>query len=291
MDRILAAGSPIEKINHQDFGFTEGPANDGQGNLYFIDYKQNWIVRHDMTAGTFEVWARNTEGSNGAKFFRTGQLVSCRGRACDVVTWTYDGRVDQVLASGYAGKPFNGPNDIVISREGWIYFTDPNFEGRNHHPEGVYSLGPDGVLKRIDEGIVRPNGILLTPDEKTLIINGTSQRELIAWDVQPDGSVSNRRIWARVRDPNRQLYPGYPAQNWYGCDGMTVDQDGNLYITMGAGVEVFDSSGGTLGVIPIPQKPTNCCFGGPDRKTLYVTAQSSLYRVRCRIPGIVFQQG
>lgn len=287
---LVERGQLPVRLNDEDFFFTEGPTNDWHGNIFFCDLKQNWIVRYDSIAHKFETWATETGGSNGACFLQSGKLVSCRGTALDVVRWKDDGTVDQVLASSYDGKPFNGPNDLAISRTGWIYFTDPNFDLRDNQPEGVYALSPSGDLTRIDEGIWRPNGIILTPDEKTLIINGTKQRELIAYDVADDGSVSGRRVFAQVRDPNRNAYPGYPPADWFGCDGMAIDVEGNLYVTCGAGVEVFNSLGKTLGTITIPEKPTNACFGGPDGRTLFVTAQKSLYSVRCTLPGIVFQQ-
>jgi gluconolactonase len=130
---------------------------------------------------------------------------------------------------------------------------------------------------------------VLTPDETMLIVNGTLQRELIAYDVAPDGSVSNRRVFAEVSDPDRRSYPGYP-EHWFGCDGMAMDVEGNVYVTCGAGLQVFDVHGRIVSTITIPEKPTNVCFAGPDRRTLFVTAQTSLYRLESRIAGVVFQQ-
>lgn len=297
MDRnTLPDFAPVEKgarpirVNRDPFVFTEGPTNDRRGNIFFVDYKQHWIVRHDTMSGDCAVWARDTGGSNGACFLFDGRLVSCRGTACDVVIWSSAGTVAETITSSFEGRPYNGPNDLAISRNGWIYFTDPNFDARNHQPEAVYAVSPAGSVQRIDDGISRPNGIILTPDEETLIINGTTQRELIAHDVHADGSVSNRRVFTAVRDPNRKAYPGYPPENWFGCDGMAIDQDGNLFVTCGAGVEVFNRQGQSLGVIVTPEKPTNACFGGPGNRTLFITAQTSLYSIRCSVPGIIFQQ-
>ena len=287
---LVAAGQRPRRLNATDFGFTEGPANDGAGCILFCDLKANRIHRFDTRTEAFSVWAEDTQGSNGACFRSGGPMVSCRGGACDVVEWTSDGRVARVLASGYEGKPFNGPNDLVIARNGWIYFTDPDFDQLLHHPDAVYSLSPSGQVHRIDDQIHRPNGLLLTPDEFTLIIDGTRQRELIALDVQPNGSVINRRIYGSVRDPNREAYTGYPSENWFGCDGMAIDEQHHLYVTCGAGVEVFDARGESIGVIVTPEKPCNVCFAAPDRSTLYITAQTSLYSIPVLVPGIVFQQ-
>jgi gluconolactonase len=282
-------GLPV-RLNTVDFGFTEGPTNDRDGSIFFCDLMANLIHRYDTRSNKFSVWAVATQGSNGACFLRDGSLVSCRGLACDVVRWSGDGRVDQVLASSYEGRPFNAPNDLVITKSGWIYFTDPDFDSRDHHPDAVYSISPQGEIRRLDENIQRPNGILLTPDESQLIINGTKQREIIAHDVQPDGSLANRHVYASVRDPNREAYKGYPAEGWFGCDGMAIDEEWNLYVTCGSGVEVFNRERFSLGVIVTQEKPCNVCFGGPDRKTLFITAQKSLYKVPVETPGVVFQQ-
>ena len=287
---VVEADALPERVNREDFLFTEGPVNDRQGGILFCDYKREWIVRYDERTGECAVWAEQTGGSNGACFFADGTLASCRGNACDVVTWTDDGRVRKVLASEYEGRAFNGPNDLVISGAGWVYFTDPNFDQRNHQPESVYSISPVGDVSRLATGISRPNGIVLTPDESTLIVNGTLQRELVAFDVRADGGVENRRVYAEVRDPNREAYTGYPPEGWFGCDGMAMDVKSHLFVTCGAGVEVFDASGQSVGVIVPPEKPTNVCFGGEDRRTLYITAQKSLYAVRCLHEGLIFQQ-
>lgn len=285
----VASALPL-KLNTIGFGFTEGPTNDGHGTIYFCDLKANRIHRYDPRTNEFSVWAEDTQGSNGACFLRDGSLVSCRGVACDVVRWTADGRVGKVLAHSYDGKPFNAPNDLVIARNGWIYFTDPDFDLRNHHPDAVYSISPQGEVTRVEEGILRPNGIVLSPDESMLIVDGTKQREVIAYDILADGTLTNRHVYASVRDPNRVAYPGYPAEAWFGCDGMAIDEEWNLYVTCGAGVEVFDRDRNSVGVITTPEKPCNVCFGGPDRKILFITAQTSLYQVPVNVPGVIFQQ-
>jgi gluconolactonase len=276
-------------INQQPYVFTEGPSYDGEGKIYFVDNEQSLIISYDLQTNTLSTWATETQGANGTAFLTSGELVSCRGVARDVVLWGPNGKAKQVLALEYEGRRFNAPNDLVISRTGWIYFTDPDFEQCHSMPESVYSISPQGVVRRIDEGIARPNGIVLTPDERVLIINGTTQRELIAHDVGTDGRVSNRRTFALVRDPDRQTYSSYPEQ-WFGCDGMAVDIEGHLYVTTGAGIQVFDHRGNFVGIIKVQQKPTNVCFGGMENRTLFITAQSSLYCMQCKIPGIVFQQ-
>lgn len=286
---MLSFDHPIEKVNRLSYGFTEGPAYDRRGHVYFVDYARSLIVRHNIQTGTFEVWATATEHANGGAFLFDGTLVSCRGGARDVVIWSPNGVVDRVLAFEYQGRRFNAPNDLVISRIGWIYFTDPDFDQRTSMPDAVYALSPQGMVHRIDENILRPNGIMLNPDETVLLINGTLQREVIAYDVAANGALSNRRIFATVSDPDRERYPGYPNR-WFGCDGMAVDVEGHVYVTCGAGLQAFDAGGRLVATLTIPEKPTNVCFAGADTRTLFVTAQTSLYRLQAPIPGVVFQQ-
>lgn len=290
LNAIREPRAVLTKLNTEiEYGFTEGPANDSKGNLYFVDTRNSLIIKHNMAEKTFETWATDTKVANGSMFYKDGPLVSCRAEGRDVVVWKEDGTVDRVLASEYRGTQLNAPNDLVIAKNGWIYFTDPNFQKQGVMPVSVYSLSPEGELTRICEDIKVPNGIILTPDERTLIINGTFQPEIIAYDVHEDGSVSNRRVYCRVEEPDREKF-ARRAPDWYGCDGMAMDTAGNLYVTTGAGVQVFDSEGQLIGIIPVPEKPCNAAFGGPENKTLYITAQHSLYSIPCKIPGVIFQQ-
>ena len=277
---VINSNQKFRKINKQPYLFTEGPANDGKGKIYFVDYGQNQIVAYDTARTTLDTWASDTQGANGAAFLTSGQLVSCRGVARDLVLWRSDGTVERVLASEYQGNLFNSPNDLVINKAGWVYFTDPDFDEHQSMPEAVYALSPRGILQCIEQAIARPNGIVLSPDEHLLIINGTAQRELIAYDVDVNGQLSNRRIFAVVCDPDRESYPGYP-ERWFGCDGMAVDIEGHLYVTTGAGLQIFDRIGRFMGSIKVPEKPTNVCVGGSDKRTLFITARdvSVLHRM------------
>lgn len=292
LDDVINRDSTAQKVNREiQFSFTEGPANDGEGNLYFVDNTTRLIYKHDMTAKTFCVWAFNTQLANGSIFYKNGPLVSCRAEGRDIVVWRDDGTVDRVIVAEYNGQRLNEPNDLVISKTGWIYFTDPLFQPSDEKVlnMGVYALSPEGVLELICDDIKGPNGIILTPDENTLIIDGTFQPELIAYDVTSNGSVINRRVYGMVQQPDEVLRKNR-SEDWYGCDGMAIDEEGHLIVTTGIGLQVFNDQGEYLGVIDVPEKPCNAAFGGPDNTTLYITAQTSLYTIDWQVPGINFQQ-
>ncbi len=191
-----------------------------------------------------------------------------------------------VLASTFEGRPFLGPNDLVADRKGGVYFTDPG----GYPPAGqyltelpsVYYLKPDGSVIKIADDIPRPNGIILSPDEKTLYVSNTLGAYVIAFDVQPDGSVRNERNFARLAGiamTNRGVRSG--------ADGIAVDEAGRLYVTSTIGVQVFSPEGKHLGTIPVgnPDGPQNIAFAGPDKKTLYIVGDGAVWKVAMLAQG------
>jgi len=267
---ILPKGAKAQKIKG-GFQFTEGPAWNSKGDLYFSDIPADTIYRLGAD-GKVSTFLKPSGQSNGLMVDKDGNVIACRHQARDVVRISPDKKIT-VLASSFEGKRLNSPNDLAISLTGAIYFTDPTYglEGKpGEQPvEGVYRIGTDGTVTRVVDDMVRPNGIVLGPGEKTLYVADSERKVVRAYDLSEDGKASNGRDFATVK--------GTP-------DGMGLDAMGSLYVTAD-GVWVFDYAGNKLGVIPIPEVPANLDFGGKDLKTLYVTAQKSVYKVDLGVAG------
>ncbi len=272
LESILPPDAEVEQVA-TGFTFTEGPAWDGKGNLYFSDIPENVIKRVDE-AGNVSVFLEPSGKSNGLMFDGKGDLLACRHWERDVARISPDGTVE-VLADSCDGKKLNSPNDCIIAADGAIYFTDPHYglEGRPREQdvEGVYRLTPDGTVTRVIDDMTRPNGIFISPDGKTLYVADTEEKKVRAYTLQPDGSATDGRDFPAMT--------GSP-------DGMTLDSEGNIYCTGGGGVWVFDPGGKHLGTIETPETPANCTFGGPENKTLYMTARTSVYRVQLLKSGL-----
>jgi gluconolactonase len=283
--QILAPGAKVEKVA-SGCKFTEGPAWDGKGNLYFSDSPNNRIMVY-RESGKSEVWKSPARGANGMLFDAKGRLVTCNSQLASdgrsVTRYEPDGKIT-VLASAYQGKKLNSPNDLAIDNVGRIYFTDPRY-GETGDVEqdrmAVYRIETDGKLTRVIGDVQVPNGILITPDGRTLYLADNSPAEggartLIAYDVHADGKVIRRKVL-------------YDLGKERGIDGMVLDTEGNIYATAGTeaktGVYVISPQGKLLTFIRTPETATNCTFGGKDLKTLYITGGESLYRVRTRTKG------
>ncbi len=269
---------PVEKVAG-GFQFTEGPAADHQGNLYFTDIPKTTI--HRLTSdGKVEVFTDQSGRSNGLMFGPKGELYACE-MAGQLVVWDVEKRERRVLADKYDGKPLNAPNDLVLDRQGGIYFTDPHFGAANPLPQGgtcVYYWSAKEGVRRVTENLPAPNGVMLSPDEKTLYIFPSGSATMLSFPVEEPGKLG----------PQREFYELQPGGN--GADGATIDSKGNLYITSHLGIEVVDPAGKALGVIECPEKPANVTFGGPDLKTLYITARTSLYAAPMEVKGHRFGQ-
>lgn len=284
-DKIAGIGpaGEVKKV-HGDFQFTEGPAADRSGNLFFTDVAGNKLYQVDAT-GKLSALLDPSNHTNGLMINAAGNIVACEmdGRLIEVNPKTKEVKS---LADGYEGKRFNAPNDLVIDREGGIYFTDPHFRAPMPLPQGVrafYYRAPDGKVTRL--GVVEnaPNGILLSPDEKTLYVIPSMQAEMLAYPVEGPGKIGAQKVFCTLKQAS--------GKTTGGGDGLTIDVKGNLYITSALGVQVFDSQGKLLGIIEFPEQPSNCDFGGKDNKTLYATARTSLYAVPMEIAGHVFPAG
>jgi gluconolactonase len=297
---IVAPGARVETATF--VAFLEGPAADSDGHVYFSDIRNNRILRLSPD-GTLSVFREDSGRTNGNVFDIAGRLVSCEGaefgaggRRRVVRTDMRSGQVS-VLSERYDGKRHNSPNDAVVDSKGRIYFTDPRYGDRSDMEmdvEGVYRVELDGTVTRVlaQPAIGRPNGIAITPDDRTLYVIDAhpvpgGNRKVWAFSIDSDGTLTKQR----------EIYDFAPGR---GGDGMELDQQGNLYVCAGIinprgphetdqnppGVYVITPQGNLLGRIPIPEDLiTNCCFGGPDWKTLYVTAGKTLYSVRVTIAG------
>jgi len=268
----IMAGSPRLERVATGFAFTEGPAWDGKGALYFSDIDADAVRR--LQGGKVATYLAPSGKANGLAVDPQGALLACRGGARDLAKIEAPDHIS-VLAGQYQGKALNSPNDLALGPDGAIYFTDPAYglEGRPQEQpvEGVYRLAPDGTLSLAVSDMARPNGIALAPGGFTLYVADSSRRVIRAYELEQDGTVGEGRDFARILD-------GTP-------DGMKVDARGNVYLAAGKAIRVHDPAGNHLGTIPVPEAAANCAFGGADGRTLYITARTSLYRIRLGIPG------
>ncbi len=284
-DPIVPDDARLEKV----WGggeFTEGPAYGPDGRVYFSDIG-NRILAYDPRTGRAAVYREPSGRANGLDFDPQGRLVAAEGANTGggrrVSITEKDGTV-RTLADRWQGKRFNSPNDLTIDTRGRVYVTDPRYVGdepREIATESVYRIDPDGTVTQIITDVQKPNGIVLSPDMATLYLADSSPRghqHLLAFPLKPDGTVG----------PKRLLHDFGKGR---GIDGMCVDVRGNIYGAAGrvrdkdAGVYVFSPEGRQVAFLPTPEDPTHCVFAGPDRKTLYVTAGQSLYRVPLKVEG------
>jgi gluconolactonase len=221
------------------------------------------------------VWREGSEGTNGLGIAPGGDVVMCEGTARRVTrSPAAVAPAPTVVADSYLGDRFNSPNDVIVRGDGTIYFTDPTYGlggGNQEIPfQGVFRVTPEGEVTLLADDFEQPNGIALSPDEAILYVTDSEAGGLHSFAVNPDGTTGSRV----------SLGSGIG-----GSDGMAVDEGGNLYLTTGNGVDVFRPDGTLRGNIPVPEQPANCTFGGPDRRTLLITARTSVYRVDLNVPG------
>lgn len=285
LDGIVAPGAELRQVA-TGFGFTEGPSWDWvEGRLVFSDIPRNRIhwVTNDGTTGILLEPSRN---ANGTFYDRDGNLVVCRHDARDVARLDRAGNVT-ILADTYDGGRFNSPNDLAITPEGTIYFTDPTY-GLGDRPkeqpcQGVYRIGVNGSVTRVADDMTMPNGILVSPDGQALYVNDSVDQLVRAYPIREDGSCGPGETIASIR----ALAPGEQGVP----DGMAMDEDGIIYCTGAGGVWVLRPDGTKLGRIGTPEPPANCAFGGPDGRTLYITARTSVYAIELVARGFFPTRG
>ena len=259
------------------FVFTEGPLWHPDGFYYFVDVRSSVLYR--LTPGRpHEVVREKTGGGNGTTFDLQGRLVLCEGENRRVTRTASDGRIE-VLMDRFEGKRLNRPNDVVCRSDGSIYFTDPGLRvplGERELPyAGVYRVAPDGTQSLVAD-FEYPNGLAFSPDERRLYVANTRWAQYIhVLELDAAGKMMRRRIFA---DMSSDETDGVP-------DGMKVDVEGRVYCTGPGGTWVFAPDGTRLGIIRTPEVPANLAFGGPDLKTLFFTARTSVYTMRVKVPG------
>ncbi len=261
------------------FGFTEGPVWDPKGFVYLSDEEQNKIYR------VFPDGRKETVVSlgdpDGSTFDRQLNLISTASVVRAIIKVQPDGKF-QVLADKFEGKKFNSPNDVVTGPDGAIYFTDPTLDlvkgEKQEIPfQGVYRLGSDGAVKLLTKDLAQPNGLAFSPDGKKFYVDDSERRDIRVYEVGKDGSLQNGRLFGKEDGPKDSGVP----------DGMRLDRKGNMFVTGPLGIWVWDAAGHHLGTIVMPEQPANLAWGDPDYGTLYVTATTSLYKLRTKTIGFV----
>ena len=290
LDQILE--SPEAQRLATDFVFTEGPVWHPDGHWLFVDVRRSLMFRVSPS-GDLETFRENTNGANGLTFDLQGRLIMCEGDGRRISRQEPDGSMT-TLADTSDGKRLNRPNDLVIRSDGSVYFTNPGGriapEDREIDFSGVHRIAPDGSVAAVTAELNFPNGLAFSPDESILYVAITRRddgciqekergeectHQLIrVFDVAGDGSLSNDRVFANMFSSQ----DGVP-------DGMKVDSEGKVYCTGSEGCWVFDASGAHLGIIRLPEIPANCAWGGPDHRTMFFTARTSVYTMRMTTPG------
>jgi len=261
------------------FGFTEGPVWDERGFLYVSDEEQNKIYKVTEDGRKEEVISLGDPDGNA--YDRKLRLIDCASVLRAIIAVAPDGKYT-VLADKFEGKKFNSPNDVITGPDGAIYFTDPTLdlvkgETQEIPFQGVYRLDEKGNVRLLTKELTQPNGLAFSPDGKKFYVDNSEQRNIRVYDVNADGSLSNGRIFGA--EPGGK-HEGVP-------DGMRVDQAGNIFVTGPKGIWVWDAEGHHLGTIEMPEQPANLIWGDKDYGTLYITATTSVYKLRTKVRGFV----
>jgi gluconolactonase len=289
--KLIDRKSQLTKVAG-DFGFTEGPVWDDSGFLYVSDEEKNKIYRVYLDGRRLDSQKEELVSlgdPDGSTYDHNHRLIDCASVLRAIIALTPDGKYT-VLADRFEGKKFNSPNDVIVGPDGALYFTDPTLDlvqgEKQEIPfQGVYRLGVNGGAGDRDLGNVRvltkdltqPNGLAFSPDGKRFYVDDSAQRNIRVYDVAADGTLINGRIFAE--EPGAE-HDGVP-------DGIKVDRNGNLFVTGPKGIWIWDPKGHHIGTIEMPEQPANLTWGDKDRGTLYITATSSVYRLRTKTVGFV----
>ncbi len=270
---VVADNASLAHISDQ-FSFTEGPASDQEGNVFFTDQPNNDIWKYSSD-GELTLFMDEAGRSNGMYFDDNGNLLTCADEESELWSISPDKNV-RVLVDNFKGKRLNGPNDLWIDSQGGVYFTDPYYQRdywerteKEIDEQRVYYLTPDRQdIIIVADDLVKPNGIIGTPDGQTLYVADIGDQKTYSYSINDDGHLSDKKMFTEM-----------------GSDGMTIDNRGNVYLT-GDGVTVFNKKGEQIEHIPVPKKWTaNVTFGGPNRQMLFITASTSVYTLDMSVEG------
>lgn len=274
--KLSVPGAQLTKVA-SGYKFTEGPASDRLGNVYFTDQPNDRIIKWSVTDGSVTTYMENTGRSNGLYFDNEGNLLACADLDNQLWQIAPDKSV-KALVKDFEGKKLNGPNDLWVDRKGGVYFTDPFYKRdywerteKEIEQENVYYLSPDRrSLQLVATGFVRPNGIVGSKNGKLLYVVDINDKKTYRFRINKlNGELYDRQLFAEM-----------------GSDGMTIDNKGNVYLT-GKGVTIFNKKGEKIGHIEVPENWTaNVCFGGKEQRKLFITAMGSLYTLDMRVKGV-----
>mgnify|MGYP001809993472 FL=1 len=271
---LIAKDAKVTKVGG-GYAFTEGPSVAPDGRVFFTDQPNDKIDVWSEKDNRITTFLQPCERSNGTYFNKKGELVACADLHNRLVIFDLKGKM-RTIAENYNGQPLNAPNDLWIAPNGGIYFSDPFYARDYWEPgrkevqdtRGVYYLNPEGKVSRVIDDYKQPNGLIGTPDGKTLYVSDINDRKIWKYDIQPDGTLTNKTFFAPE-----------------GSDGMTIDQQGNVYLTNKV-VSVFNSRGESIAKIEVPEQPSNVCFGGKKRNILFITARTSVYTLKMNTKGV-----
>ncbi len=281
---IVAPNAKLEILG-EGYSFTEGPAVDKKGNVFFTDQPNDKIIQWSAKTKAFTTFSANSGGrANGMYFDAAGNLITCADMDGEI--WRMDKKGNhKVIAKNYEGKILNGPNDLWINpKNGGIYITDPRYKrdywaaadprhlGMQQSGAYLYYLGPNSkTLKRLDENLIEPNGIVGSPDGKKLYVGNIKPDITYVYDIMQDGSLSNRQVFCKMK-----------------TDGMTIDEQGNIYLTNSLGVTAFNQKGERIFNVPTGESWTaNVVFGGENRDLLFITAMGRVFGLKMKVKGVV----
>ena len=272
---IVKNGAELVKVSNA-YSFTEGPASDKAGNVYFTDQPNDKIIKWNAEDNSLSVFKEPAGRANGLYFDHNGNLLAAADEKNELWRMDKDGNVDTLLTN-YNGKKLNGPNDIWVDPKGGIYFTDPYYQrdywsrtAAELEDKNVYYIAPDTrKVSVVASDLVQPNGIIGTPDGKTLYVADIGDKKTYTFTINKDGTLTNRKLFTKM-----------------GSDGMSIDNLGNIYLT-GEGVTVFNTKGEQIHHIPIDENWTaNITFGGKDQDVLFITAMGAIYTLKMNVNGV-----